>query len=95
MKTTFPTPRIIYVDVDGTLINGVVPNASLVAWLRQRKADGFRLFLWSMRGDEHALAAATLAGCVDVFDAILPKPGHILDDKGWAWIRDTNWVRSL
>ena len=53
---------MIAVDVDDTLIlRGSGVNQALVAWLREKKAEGFRLQLWSMRGELHALVCPALA----------------------------------
>ena len=57
-----PPPRVIFCDVDGTLIVSGMVNARLVDWLRLRHADGFELVLWSSRGREHAEKAAFIAG---------------------------------
>jgi len=77
----------IYVDVDNTLLLGSRPNVRLIGWLRARKAEGQTLVLWSARGQEHAQRAARLLGVEELFEAILAKPGEIVDDKGWTWAR--------
>jgi hypothetical protein len=66
-----PPPKVIAVDVDGTLLLAGRPNVRAIAWCRARKASGFSLFLWSMRGD--------------IFDAVIGKPGYVLDDQGPSW----------
>jgi hypothetical protein len=43
----------------------------------------------------HARKAAELFGASDIFDHILSKPGFILDDQGWSWIRFTGVIRDL
>jgi|688.fasta_scaffold394350_2 hypothetical protein len=90
-----PPPKWIYVDVDGTLSLGGLPNESLLEWLQAKKADGFRLVLWSARGQAHARAAAELFECSELFEAILAKPGYVVDDRAWSWIKWTRVVRSL
>jgi hypothetical protein len=90
----YPPTKSIFVDVDGTLVlNGGRLNATLVEFCRLRKAEGFDVILWSARGKEHALKAATFFDVADAFTAILPKPGYIVDDKGWTWTRFTKCLR--
>jgi len=91
----FPPQRTIAVDVDGTLIVGSQPNAKLIAWCWQKKNEGFRLMLWSARGQAHAINAAKACECMDLFDAIESKPGYIVDDLGWSWIKYTRIIRNL
>ncbi len=89
-------PQTVAVDVDGTLLkkNGEA-NLATVDWLRAAKAQGYTLFLWSARGEAHARRAAELCGVTELFCAILAKPGYILDDVGWTWIRFTRVIHSL
>jgi phosphoglycolate phosphatase-like HAD superfamily hydrolase len=83
---TYPTRKDIYIDVDGTLIfNGGEPNLSLIEWLRERKAEGYRLYLWSARGEKYAASVATRIGVLELFAAVLPKPGYVVDDLGHKW----------
>ena len=89
-----PPPRVIAVDVDGTLHIAGEPNNKAIAWLHERKAEGFRLMLWSMRGEAHARLIAGQMQCLDLFDCIVSKPGFILDDEGWGWIKRTRVVRA-
>ena len=91
----YPPQKVIAVDVDGTLHNNGTPNAQVIAWCRAKKAEGFKLMLWSARGEAHAVRAAHHFGCFDVFDLICSKPGFILDDQGWGWIRYTHIVRDI
>jgi hydroxymethylpyrimidine pyrophosphatase-like HAD family hydrolase len=88
-----PPPRVIAVDVDGTLHIKGEPNTKAIAWLHKRKAEGYTLMLWSMRGEKHARLIANQFGCVDLFDYIVSKPGFILDDEGWSWIKRTRVIR--
>ena len=87
-----PPPKWIFVDVDGTLSLGGCRNDSLIDWLEDRKAAGFRLVLWSARGQAHAQAAAEAFQCTHLFEAILSKPGFVVDDRGWSWIQYTHVV---
>jgi len=91
----FPPARCVAVDVDGTLLIGSRPNARLIEWCWQKKNEGFRLMLWSARGKDHAINAARLCGVMDLFDAIESKPGYIVDDLGWSWIKFTKIVRDV
>lgn len=98
---SYPTQRVIFVDVDGTLIVNGRPNQALITWLKQHKQEGFEINLWSMQGKSHAISAAHLCGIDQLFDDILSKPGHIIDDKGWTWIKwakivqPSAWATSL
>ena len=88
--------KTIAVDVDGTLLlEGGGRNEAVIAWLRIQHAAGYKLLLWSGRGEGHARAAAEFCGVTSLFCVILEKPGYILDDHGWNWVRFTGVVRSL
>lgn len=93
MKTDYVPPRVIYVDVDGTLIVHGKPNTMLIQWLRQRASEGYEINLWSMRGKEYASNQASAYECGEIFNAILSKPGFIVDDIGWSWIRHSAVVK--
>ena len=79
----FNRQKCIAVDVDDTLIIGGKVNTDLVAWCKEQQAKGFFMILWSARGVNNAKLAAKRSGIQ--FDAIIPKPGHIVDDLGWSW----------
>jgi hydroxymethylpyrimidine pyrophosphatase-like HAD family hydrolase len=85
----FDPPRVIAVDVDGTLAIGGALNTRLVELLKARKEEGFRLMLWSMRGEAHARRVAEGFGVAGMFDHIAPKPGYVVDDEGWRWTSRT------
>jgi hypothetical protein len=70
-------------------------NVRLIAWCRERKADGFGLMLWSARGMAYAQHAADVLSIRDLFDVICGKPGYVVDDQGWNWIKHTHIVRSF
>ena len=89
MKRKYLLPRWIYVDVDGTLSDKVIQ------WCRGKKDKGFIFVLWSSQGVKHAQKAADAYNCNDVFDYILSKPGYIIDDQGWGWIKYTRRIRQL
>jgi hypothetical protein len=84
----YPPPKVIAVDVDGTLWHPLTGelNIPLVEWCRERRAEGFTPMLWSARGKAHAEAIAEQFSLVQLFDVILSKPGFVLDDQGWNWI---------
>jgi hypothetical protein len=91
-RQRYEPTRCIAVDVDGTLqINGR-RNDVLIDWCRDRRLDGYSILLWSARGKEHARSVADAFACADVFDVILAKPGYIVDDLGWSWIKYTRVI---
>ena len=94
-RQKYPPPRVIAIDVDGTLQHRGSPNNPLIAWCKERKADGFTMMLWSSRGEDHARRYAELFGVTDLFDLICSKPGYIVDDQGWGWIKYTRVIRSV
>ena len=91
----FAPTRTIGVDVDGTLHTDGRLNRSVVAFCEKQKAAGFRIMLWSARGKEHAQAAADRLGVSHLFDDIVSKPGYVLDDPGWSWIKYTKVITTL
>ena len=76
---------IIYVDVDDTLVRSVgtkrIPIPRVIAAVRDLKAAGATLFLWSSGGGEYARATASELGLSECFEAYLPKPTVIIDDQ--------------
>lgn len=91
----YPPTNCVAVDVDGTLHTQGRLNRAVVAWVEQCRAQGMETILWSARGKAHAQAMAQRFECAHLFDVIISKPGHILDDQGWGWVRYTNVVRRL
>lgn len=94
MSQAFPPPKVIAIDVDGTLHHGGLVNEKLVAYLKDRKAEGYRLMLWSARGIANAETAIERFGLHGLFDDVLSKPGYIIDDIGWSWIKYTKVIRN-
>lgn len=90
----YPPTRSIAVDVDGTLHRNGVANDRVIEFCKKQKALGFRLMLWSARGKEYAQSAADKFGVTGLFDDIVSKPGYVLDDQGWSWIKYTHVIRS-
>ncbi len=80
-----PLPKVVAVDVDGTLLVAGKLNQSLVDWCRDKKAQGFQLMLWSMRGADYAGAFVERFQLDGLFDWVVGKPGVLVDDQGWQW----------
>ncbi len=95
MMPNYTRPKLIAVDVDGTLIQRGELNEPLVKWIREAKADGFTVYLWSMRGSEYAKQVAESHGVAHLFDLVLGKPGFIVDDMGWGWSRYTKVIADF
>ena len=77
-------PRVVYVDVDDTLIryDGMkrVQVPAVIARVRALHVAGGVLYLWSSGGAEYARTVATEVGLADCFVAFLPKPDTYIDD---------------
>jgi len=95
LKQKYPPPNVIAIDVDGTLFRKGVLNLKLALWCKRKKEEGFSMILWSSRGEEYARKAADLSKLTDVFDHIISKPGYVVDDQGWGWVKYTKIIRSL
>lgn len=76
---------IVYVDVDDTLVRWAgpkcIPRTLIIERIRERAANGDRLFLWSRAGDKAARDVAERLGIADLFEAFLPKPELLIDDE--------------
>lgn len=94
MSQAYPPPKVIAVDVDGTLHHAGRLNETLVAYLQARKSEGFRLMLWSARGIANATAAIETFGLHGLFDDVVSKPGYIIDDLGWTWIKYSRVIKT-
>src|SRR5947208_1817794 len=83
--TATPNPKIIYVDVDDTLVRSIgpkrIPMPSVIAHVRHLKAHGADLYCWSTGGADYARESAQELGIADCFTAFLPKPHVIIDDQ--------------
>lgn len=87
--------KVIAVDVDGTLkVRGGL-NADLVEWVKAQRLRGYSMTLWSARGEEYATTFALEHGIAHLFDHICAKPGYVVDDQGWSWVRFTKVVRKF
>lgn len=82
MTTRVPA---IYVDVDDTLIRSVgtkrIPIPATVALVKALSERGAALFLWSRGGATYAREVAEELKVADCFEAFLPKPQLLLDDR--------------
>jgi len=95
ISKSLPPPRVIAVDVDNTLHSAGVCNSRLIDWCKQQKEAGFYLMLWSSRGEAHARNVAAHCGVDGLFDMICSKPGYVVDDQGWGWIKYTRVISSI
>lgn len=77
--------RIVFVDVDDTLIRSVgtkrIPMPGVVASVRELHKQGVELYLWSSGGAEYARASAGELDIQECFVAFLPKPHAYIDDQ--------------
>jgi predicted HAD superfamily phosphohydrolase YqeG len=77
--------RIIFVDVDDTLIRSVgkkrIPMPSVVAEIKMLYDSGAALYLWSSGGGDYARASAIELKIEHLFVAFLPKPDVYIDDQ--------------
>jgi cation transport ATPase len=84
--------RIVYVDVDDTLVRTVgtkrLPMPSVIQRVRDLHSTGTTLYLWSSGGAQYARATAEELGIAQCFADFLPKPTHILDDQHVSEWRD-------
>lgn len=83
---------IVYVDVDDTLVRSAgstrIPMPGVIEHVKQLKADGASLYLWSAGGADYCRATAIELGIEDCFVAFLPKPCIMIDDqevKDWVY----------
>lgn len=94
-KQKYPPSRCIGIDIDGTLVIRRKLDARIMKWIDQQRAAGFDVVLWSARGRGYAERVAEHYGITDRFTAIIGKPGYIIDDLGWGWIKFTRVIRNL
>ena len=83
-------PRVVFVDVDDTLVRSVgakrIPMPAVVARVREMHSAGVSLYLWSSGGEDYARASAAELGISNCFVGFLPKPDAYLDDQAVsAW----------
>ncbi|WP_375769950.1 hypothetical protein NR798_03410 [Archangium gephyra] len=79
-----PSPAI-YVDVDDTLVRSFgskrIPMTGMVERVRELAQKGATLYLWSTAGADYARRTAAELGLEDCFQAFLPKPEVLIDDR--------------
>ncbi|EHR70794.1 putative HAD superfamily hydrolase [Burkholderiales bacterium JOSHI_001] len=77
--------KIVFVDVDDTLIRSVgakrIPMPGVVANVRALYEGGAEMYLWSSGGAEYARATAQELKIEGCFVAFLPKPTSYIDDQ--------------
>jgi hydroxymethylpyrimidine pyrophosphatase-like HAD family hydrolase len=77
--------KIVFVDVDDTLIRSVgqtrIPMPAVAARVRELHSQGAALYLWSSGGADYARASAVELGLEHCFVAFLPKPDIYIDDQ--------------
>jgi FMN phosphatase YigB (HAD superfamily) len=82
-------PRVIFIDVDDTLVRSVgakrIPIPAVIARIRQLKQEGAILYLWSSAGAEHCKASASEFSIDDCFVNFLPNPVYIDDQPVHEW----------
>jgi predicted HAD superfamily phosphohydrolase YqeG len=83
----YQQPRAIFVDVDNTLVAAGVLNTRLVARLKQARQNGYKLVLWSSRGEQYARRQACRFSVIDLFTHVIDKPAAIIDDQGLNWLQ--------
>ena len=78
-------PRVVYVDVDDTLVRyeGTkrVPIPAVVERVRSLHTAGETLYVWSSGGADYARMVAIELGLDRCFTAFLPKPEMYIDDQ--------------
>ena len=87
-----PPTKCIAIDVDGTLVINGKLNRRLATWAAKKKASGFEVILWSAQGKKHAEKIARKFRVEDNFSVILSKPGYVVDDLGWSWVKYTRVI---
>ena len=91
-----PPAKCLAIDVDGTLIDSRMSlNAKVADLAKAKRGEGWDVILWSARGRRYAQAVAEKHGIEDVFTAIIGKPGFVVDDLGWQWIKYTRVIRDI
>lgn len=84
-----PSPYIVYVDVDDTLIRSFgskrmpIP-ATVRALERWCSREGVVAYCWSSGGGEYARQSARELGIEHLFAGFLPKPNLLVDDVALA-----------
>ena len=92
-------PRVIYIDVDDTLIRSVgtkqIPMPASVNYVRRMQAAGHILYCWSQGGSDYARDVAISLEIAQCFAAFLPKPDVCLDDRGDELLDDCKFILPI
>uniref|UniRef100_UPI0033405B9E DUF705 domain-containing protein n=1 Tax=Castellaniella defragrans TaxID=75697 RepID=UPI0033405B9E len=85
MNKAKATNRIIYFDIDDTLVRSVgatrIPMPRVIENVQRLKAEGALLFLWSSGGADYCKTTAIELGIESCFEGFLPKPTVYVDDQ--------------
>ncbi len=80
-----PTPVVIFVDVDDTLVRSAgskrFPMRSMIERVLELHGAGMRLYCWSSGGAGYAHRSAVELGLADCFVGFLSKPDLLIDDQ--------------
>lgn len=94
-RKKYSPSNCLAIDVDGTLVTDGRLNQSVAKLAKDKKDQGMDVILWSARGRAYAEAVAKKHGLEDCFTFIVSKPGFIVDDLGWGWIKYTRVIRDF
>jgi hydroxymethylpyrimidine pyrophosphatase-like HAD family hydrolase len=79
------TPKVVYVDVDDTLVRSLgskrSPMRSVIEQVKRLHAEGAEIYLWSTGGAQYAKEAAAELGITACCVGFLPKPHLYIDDQ--------------
>jgi len=84
----YPERKTIFVDVDGTLLINNQINRRLTSWIKTQWLDGYEIIIWSMQGAKYADKICRKANLENYVTHCISKPGTIVDDEGWTWIKN-------
>ena len=80
-----PTPIVVFVDVDDTLVRSAgskrFPMRSMIERVLELRCAGMVLYCWSRGGAEYAHRSAVELGLADCFVGFLSKPDLLIDDQ--------------
>lgn len=85
LKTQSKKPKVIFIDVDDTLIRTVgtkrIPIPHVIAEVKRLSQLGHQLFCWSSGGAEYSREVAEELGLQNYFENYLSKPQLLIDDQ--------------
>ena len=89
----------VFVDVDDTLIRSYgskrIPITATIEHIKALKKQGATLYCWSSGGAKYAENTARELGILDIFEAFLPKPQMLLDDRDITSWRGTIQIHPM